>query len=72
MKIELTQKNHVLVVGKHFTEILNYLVVFLLAMVVEDDVYGLVSDAFEIQLRPYYVFEFTETFLLAKNDTSSR
>jgi hypothetical protein len=72
VQVKLAQENHLLVVGQHLAEILNRLVVFLLAVVVEDDVYGLVCDAFEVELRPDYVFEFTEPFLVIKDDTSSR
>lgn len=72
VQVELAQENHVLVIGQHLAEILNHLVVFLLAVVVENDVYGLVCNAFEVELWPDYVFELTQPFLGKKDGTSSR
>jgi hypothetical protein len=72
LQVELAQKNHVLVVWQHLAKILNHLFVPLLATVVENNVYGLISDTLEVQLWPDRIFELIKAFLLVKKGTSSR
>lgn len=56
MQIDLTQKDLLLIIWHHFTEVLDYFVPSFLSEIVEYDIDGLSGYLFEIELGPDGIF----------------